>query len=129
MEKYKVPRKSELANGIPDVNGGCTSMFDRQKTLSFVLGSSFLVGGMALVAPPAQAAVCGFEGVTTDSIGSGDDGKYEAGKYNHCGTGNVTLQIDYVYANERYCVTPGVTEFAANPNLGAVTNIYAVGEC
>ena len=78
---------------------------------------------------PAQAAVCGFEGVTTDSIGGGDDGKYEAGKYNHRGTGNVTVQIDYVYANERYCVTPGVTEFAANPNLGAVTNIYAVGEC
>ena len=101
----------------------------RKRILSILLGSSLLAGGVTMAAAPAQAAVCGFEGVTTDSWGGGDDGKYEAGRYNHCGTGNIKVQIDYVYANETKCVTPGVTEFAANPNLGAVTNIFAVGKC
>lgn len=99
----------------------------RQRAVSVALGASLLAGGFAATTVPAQAAVCGFEGVTTDSWGGGDDGKYEAGKYNHCGDGNIQVQVDYVYANGKHCVTPGVTEFAANPHLGAVTNIFPTG--
>ena len=101
----------------------------RKRICSLALGAALVTGGIATGIAPANAAVCGFEGVTSGNIGGGNDGKYEAGNYNHCGEGNTKIQIDYVYANEKKCVTPGVTQFAANPNLGAITNIFSIGTC
>lgn len=45
---------------------------------AFALGVSLISGGVDVSASPAQAAVGGFEGVTTENVGGQDDGKYEA---------------------------------------------------
>ena len=88
-------------------------------------------GGLLVTAVPAYAAPCGFSPVTTGNLGGGDDGNYEKGIYNHCsndGT-NTKIKVDYAYASQELCVTPGETELFANPNLGALRYAASIGRC
>lgn len=106
-----------------------------KKTVSVTITSLLGATALSLLAPtsPAFADACGFRGIPNQStidrlLGDGDDGKYVNAQYNHCGNGNVMVQVDYVYANEKICVTPGITQLHSNPNLGAVTNAFYIGE-
>lgn len=75
---------------------------------------------------------CGFSPVATGNVGGGESDKhYEKAIYNHCSHdgSNTKVQVDYTYANDVFCVTPGETEFRANPDLGAITNIFSIGGC
>lgn len=90
-----------------------------KKTVSSAaLGGIIAAGGLLLGATPSQAAVCGFYGE--------DDYNFKA-YYNHCGPTNIIIQVDYTYANQERCVTPGITDLYANPALGAVINAFYAG--
>lgn len=86
--------------------------------------------GAITFAAPSSAAVCGWTPLATDGLGGGsDDGNVQKGVYNHCGSTNVEIRVQYHYASRDMCVTPGETILWANPNLGALQNAYYIGLC
>lgn len=95
---------------------------------STLISLGIAVGGAAMFAAPASAAVCGFTPITSNAVGGGDDGRYEAGVYNHCGSSsNLSVQVNYYYMHEFACVTPGETTFTAHPNKGALISVKGTG--
>lgn len=102
-----------------------------------ILATSFIAFtmGFGAITPSYAEEIqrpCGFSPVGTSNIGGGEnDGHYEKAIYKHCTDdgNNVKIQIDYTYANDTFCVTPGETEFRANPDLGAIKNIFSIGSC
>lgn len=95
---------------------------------STIVAISVATGMAVCIATPAAAAVCGFSGVTTPGIG-GNVAPWEEEIYNHCGKGNVKIRVQYYYAEQDFCVTPGETKLYANPYLGAVKFAYYIGAC
>ena len=85
------------------------------------------LGGSLAFAAPAMAAPCGFYPITTGNLGGGDDGYYEKGTYTNCRSNNVTIAVNYTYASQALCVTPGETTLFADPNLGALTGATWTG--
>lgn len=92
------------------------------------VATALVMGGLVTTAAPSFAAVCGFQGTPTPGIG-GNVAPWEEANYNHCGTGNVKIRVQYYYAERDYCVTPGNTTLYANPNLGALKFAYYIGAC
>lgn len=86
-----------------------------------------IMGGSLAFAAPAMAAPCGFYPITTGNLGGGDDGHYEKGTYTNCKTDNARITVNYTYASEIFCVTPGETILYANPYLGALTGATWTG--
>ncbi|WP_156807574.1 DUF6355 family natural product biosynthesis protein [Acaricomes phytoseiuli] len=75
--------------------------------------------------PQVAAAGCGYLG---NRMSGGPLDYGPRGVYNHCGSGTVMVQVDYVFGNERFCITPGIKIFPmayANP----ITNIFYLGGC
>ena len=104
-----------------------------------LLGFSFVFGAPFLAAAPAQASTsleaqsltpaavaaatpCGYLGNTGTNAGNLN------ANYNHCGSGNVRVQIDYQVGNDFRCVSPGIT-WIRYQIWNPVTNIFAVGGC
>lgn len=77
----------------------------------------------------ASAATCGFTGLTSSHIGGGDDGKYEEATYLNCDNSNQKIRVNYFYASEERCVSPGETHLSASPNLGALVGAVRIGNC
>ncbi|GAA4962920.1 DUF6355 family natural product biosynthesis protein [Pseudonocardia tropica] len=80
--------------------------------------------GLVLVAvgTTAQAAKCGYSTLENDTTNN-------KANYLNCTTGNQRIRVEYTYATEEMCVTPGDTPLFANPNLGAVRNAVPIGTC
>lgn len=101
-----------------------------RRKIQAISASAALISAVAFVGiSPASAAVCGFTGLTSSHIGGGDDGKYEEGTYLNCDSTNQKIQVNYFYASEERCVSPGETHLSANPNLGALTGASKIGSC
>ena len=69
-----------------------------------------------------EAVACGYTGNHPSH-----DSWYVAG-YNHCGTGNVKVQIDYFIGNDTKCVGPGLSTFQNNA-INQISNIFYIGSC
>lgn len=81
---------------------------------------SLMVASLAtvLLAPFSSASVCGFDGVTSNNLGGGDDGHYEEAVYTNCSNHNVRIRVDHSYASKEECVSTGETRLSVDPNLG-----------
>ena len=83
--------------------------------------SAILLGGSLLGLQPASAAstssqmveAVSDQGVVTASTCGFYQDPYYA-YYNHCGSGNVKIQIDMNFGNRTQCVSPGVTNLGYN---------------
>lgn len=102
-----------------------------------IFGLISMMGVSTLAVTPAQASAEAFPStptVVTSAAACGYTGNSgtNAGNlnayYNHCGTGNVRVQIDYQVGNDFRCVSPGVT-WIRYQIWNPVTNIFAVGGC
>lgn len=100
-----------------------------KKFYSIFVGLFLAFVPLSITAPPAQAAVCGFQGVHVPGNIGGTGPLWAAGVYTHCGGGNIKIRIDYYYSHSYLCVTPGSTNLYADPALGALKNAYYVGRC
>lgn len=95
------------------------------------IAASLLLAGSASIAgaSAASATACGFTGLTSSHLGGGDDGKYEEGTYLNCDKSKQKIRVNYFYASEERCVSPGETHLSANPNLGALVGADKIGKC
>ncbi|MCP2048875.1 UNVERIFIED_ORG: hypothetical protein J3D58_002947 [Paenarthrobacter nicotinovorans] len=80
------------------------------------VAATFMIGGASV----AQAASCGFQGKNNEA--------YDAVHYNHCGSGNVYVQIDYWIGTGNACLGPGMSSITSFP-WNRVQNVFAVGSC
>ena len=71
--------------------------------------------GFGPATTPALAMECGFQVLGHDYW------------YNHCGTGNVQVQVDRLIGNEEACFGPGATPVSRT--LNRPTNVFADGSC
>ncbi|MGK4065914.1 DUF6355 family natural product biosynthesis protein [Rothia sp. HC945] len=95
-----------------------------------LIACSVAIGVSAVGAVPASVATCGWSPDFSSNVGGQDDGYYERGTYNHCAeSGTIKIKINYTYASEEKCVTNGETKLYANPDLGALRDAVAIGQC
>lgn len=90
------------------------------------IGGAVATAAICLVVSAAGASA------STDSA----CGYYEenlTGYYNHCGQGQVKIQIDYQIGNTTRCVGPGITEVGTKTNPAwpwtYVNNAFYIGSC
>lgn len=100
-----------------------------KKTHSLLLGLMLAFASLGITTAPAEAAVCGFQGVYVPGNLGGGGPLWAQGIYTHCGSANVKIRIDYYYSHSYLCVTPGSTTLYADPALGALKNAYYVSRC
>ncbi|ALE72090.1 hypothetical protein Ae168Ps1_2659c [Pseudonocardia sp. Ae168_Ps1] len=92
---------------------------------ALAVGSAVVAGaGTAVVAGAgtAEAAKCGYSTLENDTTNN-------KANYLNCSPGNERIRVEYTYATEEKCVTPGDTPLFANPDLGAVRNAVPIGTC
>ena len=85
------------------------------------LATVAVASGLLAGAPVASASLCGYTGE--------DDGYSNKANYNNCTQNVERVRIDYTYANELKCMSPGDNALFANPALGAVRNAVSLGVC
>jgi Family of unknown function (DUF6355) len=91
-----------------------------KKVLAATFATVALAGSGLVTASPSMAASCGFT----------DPGPYNSPYYNHCGSNNVMIQIDYPFWNRTKCVGPGITYLdPGSSSLDRPTNAYYIGGC
>lgn len=84
---------------------------------ALAVGPAVVVG-----AGTASAAKCGYSTLENDTTNN-------KANYLNCSPGNERIRVEYTYATQEMCVTPGDTPLFANPNLGAVRNAVPIGSC
>jgi hypothetical protein len=94
-----------------------------------ILGVSMVAAGMLATAPASSAAPEATPGTTAVSCGFGSDAS--AYYYNHCGSGEILIRIDYPFSNSTRCVNPGTSflQWRTGSYFTNPTNAYYIGSC
>ncbi|WP_442864141.1 DUF6355 family natural product biosynthesis protein [Arthrobacter sp. ATA002] len=98
-----------------------------RKIVQFATTGLLMAGFIAVPAVAHAATPCGWQA---------DEKWYsspcaEAGTYFHCTDSNtpVKIHIEHTYASREMCVAPRETRLYADPSIGALKNVWAIGAC
>lgn len=99
-------------------------------TLGILVTAIGAFGVGVVSSAPAQATdyACGFTPIVTGNIGS-EGPNYERGVYNNCSDQRVRINVEYAYASDSRCVSPGNTRLYASSSLGALRDAVLWGNC
>lgn len=101
----------------------------KRKAASTFAAAIVAVSSLMVCTTNANAAVCGFTGIAEGFSVSESTGNWPSGTYENCKDHNVKVRVNYHYASEERCLTPGSTHLTANPNLGALRGVDEIGVC
>lgn len=101
----------------------------KNKKIAIASSTLLILFSSIIVTPTAYAAICGFDGVTSNNLGGGEDGLYEEAIYTNCSDHNEKIRVNYFYDSEERCVSPGETRLSVNPDLGALVGADPLGPC